>query len=148
MAKPPSLSDELLTAYQQTDYIVYDGDETITLKVGQSSKAAASLLKQNNAESAVFITAWNPFSESHDDTINAAANKRLFQVLQSLTAVIIEGEGISADKRWREASYFALRVSQEQVKKLCLDFDQTAAVFVDDSGTVELLFHSQISSHE
>lgn len=135
-----SISDELIAAYCQTNYSVSAADEFI-IRIGQISEQAKKLLGDDSTRGAVFITAWNPFSQIQSDAENASANQALKTELLQMNLHVIDGYGSSLDANWREDSFFAYPVSKSTATALCCRYQQNAVVFVDSNGRAELLLH-------
>jgi hypothetical protein len=60
----------VVKAYQTTDYVVFDRQREVSIRVGRRSREVDRLLARFGARSAVFITAWNPFSRILTDGQN------------------------------------------------------------------------------
>ena len=54
----------LVDAYRTADYVVSDRRHEVVIRIGKRSHEVDALLARYSARSAVFITAWNPFSRS------------------------------------------------------------------------------------
>jgi len=67
-----ALDRELLAAYEDSDYVVYDKPELV-LKIGVPSLRLDALLEKERAPCAAFVTAANPRSKPRTPEENAAA---------------------------------------------------------------------------
>ena len=55
----------IIAAYRTTDYIVFEDEQQITLRIGELNPAADDLLRRHGAATATVITGWNPHSGPH-----------------------------------------------------------------------------------
>lgn len=62
MTMPQPLPPELLQAYAETHYIVHH-KAPFVMHIGQPCPEPKALMANHKAQSAAFITAWNPFSQ-------------------------------------------------------------------------------------
>ncbi len=131
---------ELVEAYNRTRYLVQAEGGVITLSIGQPSKEMADLIHAAQAEGGAFITAENPFSQSLSAHENGVRQDHLREDLARLGAVIINGEGQGEDPSWpAEASYAAIGISRTQACELGIKYQQNAIVWINASGTAELI---------
>ncbi len=100
----------------------------------------AELMQTAAAVGGAFITAENPFSQSLTASENKVRQDRLRQDLAALGAAVIDGAGQGDDPSWpAEASYAAIGISRDQACELGLNYQQNAIVWIDATGTAELL---------
>ena len=130
----------LIEAYKRTHYLVYFEGFEIGLRIGEPSKQMAELKQTAAAVGGAFITAENPFSQSLTASENKVRQDRLRQDLAALGAAVIDGAGQGDDPSWpAEASYAAIGISPDQACELGLKYQQNAIVWIDATGTAELL---------
>lgn len=134
MRKTPSeISQDLLRAYRETDYRAGDAPNAITLRIDERLDALARLYDTSGHRCALFITAYNPFSEARGPEDNLAANAQLRAELTELTQYVTEGIGIHPAGTWpEEKSFLALGVSLEIAETLGRKFGQNAIVWVGE----------------
>lgn len=140
------LSASMIKAYQTTHYCVVDGAKQHVLKVGEYTAYISRLLASTpNAgeRGAVFITAWNPFSEPLSERENRDANRALWRDLQTQGLAVHEGYGEGVNSSWCEESFLAWPLTRVQALQLCVRYRQNAVVFVEQAGMPELLYHPQ-----
>ena len=131
---------ELVEAYNRTQYLMQTETGEIVLRIGQPSKAIANLLKAAGADGGAFITAENPFSQPLTFEENKDRQDRLRQDLTELGALIIDGAGQGDDPAWpAEASYTAIGITCDQACELGIKYEQNAIVWIDATGTGELI---------
>ena len=131
---------ELVEAYNRTQYLMQTETGEIVLRIGQPSKAIANLLKAAGADGGAFITAENPFSQPLTFEENKDRQDRLRQDLTELGALIIDGAGQGEDPSWpAEASYSAIGITRDQACELGQKYEQNAIVWIDVTGTGELI---------
>jgi nitrile hydratase accessory protein len=145
-AKGPErrVNDETLAAYRATRYRVFT-QPAIDLRIGETSAAMAALLARHGVVSAVFVTAFNPFSERLGVEDNAARQERLEAHLARAGFATIDGAGIDPAGRWpAEDSVLALGADRPAADALLTDFEQNAVVFVEADGGAELWLHPRL----
>ena len=131
---------QYLQAYLDTDYLVRcDGGE-LPIRVGEKSRQVDQLLFRSKARTAVFITAWNPFSLQRGKQTNEQAHRRLAAALRLQRTPYLEGKGCGADGNWTlERSVLAFRVALRSAARLGRRFRQNAVIFVSYGKPAELL---------
>jgi hypothetical protein len=130
---------DLIEAYRNTHYKTEVG---ITLLIDTKSPKLDELLRNSGLESAVFITAWNPFSEMYTDEGNSDLNKSLRDNLLGLTLDqhILNGFGADPSGKWPgEQSFLALGITKEAGTQLALKYRQNAFVYHKIGFTTELV---------
>jgi nitrile hydratase accessory protein len=131
---------DLLDAYRAAIYRI-DG---IDLKIGVANEAVAALLAQHDVTSAVFVTAFNPFSQVLAPEENAARQRGLIERVGQMGLRALSGEGIDPMNEWTaEASLFVLGATPGIADTLMREFEQNAVVHVDQSGVPQLLLHPE-----
>lgn len=140
------IAPELVAAYKDTNYCVSAPDTAFILRIGHASEEAEKLMAASSAEGAVFVTAWNPFSQVSTPTDNDKANRVLKDELDKIASTVLSGIGSSPDGQFQEDSFFALPISRFMAMELCVRHDQNAVVFVHPNGLPELIFHPNIDA--
>jgi hypothetical protein len=131
--------DNLLKAYSETDFKVYD--PSITIKIGIMNPDLDKLLKQYDVREWAYITAWNPYSVPTSIKTNEEKNLQLKIELSNY--IILEGEGVGTDPSWMpEKSFLVLGISKEQAIDLGRKYQQNAIVLGDLNSTPTLLWIS------
>ena len=134
------IPDELIAAYQATEYRACIDDESLILKIGQRSDELAHIFQFSDQSGATFITAENPFSQTVTSAENATNQRRLHDDLTALGATIFEGVGQGQDPNWAaEASFLAIGVSRAQARELGQKYRQNAIVWIDADTIPELI---------
>lgn len=93
-ATRPDLPPGLLRAYRQTRYAA----SGVVVQIGRRSAAMDTLLVRYGVPSAVWITAWNPFSRPMPLGWNRRMQARLAERLHRLACL----PGSGGFRRWRE----------------------------------------------
>lgn len=131
---------ELIEAYKRTQYLMQTENGEIVLRIGEPSKALAELIEAAAAEGGAFITAENPFSQQLTADENKVRHDRLREDLAELGALIIDGAGQGEDPSWpAETSYSAIGITRDQACALGIKYEQNAIVWIDATGTGELI---------
>lgn len=89
----------LIQAYRRTQYRVKQGPG-FSLAVDRHSPELAALLQERGAQSAVFITAWNPYGAALPVEENEARQARLLGDLQARGLRAIPGRGCDPSGAW------------------------------------------------
>jgi hypothetical protein len=134
------VSPQLIKAYRQASYVVFGDDSEFVLKVGKVSQELVTIMKNNNVNSAAFLTAYNPHSQQLELTVNEQSQAKLFRELQSLKINYLQGEGRDDSGEWlAESSVLALGISLQNAEILAEQFKQNAFVWINNlDGLVSL----------
>jgi hypothetical protein len=128
-----------IQAYRDTDYRV-EGGHPFTLRIGARCAPLTALHATAGVQSSAFITAWNPFSQSLDDTANAQRQSALAAQLRHRGLAYLEGIGQHPDGQWPgERSFLVLGIEREAAKVLGQEHGQNAIVFCGESAIPELV---------
>src|SRR5271163_22037 len=104
---PQNLIDE----YRATHFQVGEGVGSFTLRIDIRSDALANVVSSAGQTCAVFITAYNPFSQLKSADENQVANTALYEELRSWSDHVIAGIGINPSGTWLgEPGYLALGI--------------------------------------
>ena len=125
-----SLSD-YLAAYLATDYWALSAPGgPFVIRVGQFSERLASHFRSQEVASALFITAYNPFSIPTPAGENELGQARLRSRLGNLTPVVWIGEGRGRIGDWPpEPSFLALGIDYDTACAFGREFGQNAIIF-------------------
>ncbi|MCB1142727.1 MAG: DUF3293 domain-containing protein [Leptospiraceae bacterium] len=133
--------DEILNAYQKTDYIVFDGKKSFLLNVGLlPNEEWINYLKSRECNFFFFITAWNPFSIPHDPLENRYKNQILESEIQKQEFPYLMGLGKSQTSEWEEESFCVLGGNLEIASRFCRDYSQHAVLIGEPNKAPELHF--------
>jgi hypothetical protein len=112
----------------------------VVIRIGVKSAMVDRLLSRFKVRSAVFITAWNPFSTQRKKLANQRAQRQLNFELRRRKIFFLDGEGRGDDEDWPpERSVLAFGVSRNAAASLGRRFRQNAVVFVRYGKVPELL---------
>ncbi|MFM1911964.1 MAG: hypothetical protein RJB18_1355 [Pseudomonadota bacterium] len=133
------LDKDLISAYEVTNFHV-KRDPAFILNVNKVSEDLKALYKQSRVDSAVFITAWNPYSKSLSNEENQLRNNDLENELNLRSLKFINGFGQDPLGQWAgEESFLVLGISLEASKKLGVQFEQNAIVWSDKDAMPQLV---------
>jgi hypothetical protein len=134
------VSPQLIKAYRQASYVVFEDDSEIVLKVGKVSPELVTIMKNNNVNCAAFLTAYNPHSQQLELKENEQSQAKLIGELQSLNINYLLGEGRDDSGKWRaESSVLALGINLQNAEILAEQFKQNAFVWINNTdGLVNL----------
>ena len=126
---PTAINEELIAAYKGANYCSGQGDSEFCLFIGVYSEQLSQMYAKTGSNSAVFITAYNPYSQIQSKEINETAHKSLLTDLAVSSIYWVEGMGHDTNSDWWEASVLALGVSLELGSQLGTKYGQNAIVW-------------------
>ena len=134
-----SLPDNLLQAYQETDYHVFI-DPPFKLNVGQPSEELKRLHQAHAVACSAYLTAWNPAGQWAGADQNSSKQAALMNSLDKRGKPFLPGLGRHPSGQWSgEASVLALGVSEEEARELGSIYQQNAVVWCGEDATPRLL---------
>ena len=136
-----AIAAELLSAYEATDFVVFDGGGQWTLKVDVPSPRMDALLDRHGATTAVVVTAFNPRSRVLAPEENAARHRALVRLLEERGLPFFYGEGRDPSGHWiPETECIVFGISLADGLELASRFDQNAVVFIERGHAPRLEF--------
>ncbi len=139
MPAQTKLSKTLINAYNTAHYRV-TGPPAFVLRIWKKSPELAELYKDHGYESAMYITAYNPYSRKTDRNLNIRAHKHLKNELTQMKLPYFEGVGGDPSGHWKaEPSFLVLGVALEVAKEMAVKYKQNAVVWVDSDTIPELV---------
>jgi len=139
--KKTIMPTDLITAYQNTNYIVQDAAESFTLKVNSRSKELNNLYQKNNKNTAAFISAFNPYSQVTSVEQNIQAHTKLSKRTTAKYYTVYQGYGVDPTGEWTpEKSLLLLGISFLDACQLGIYFQQNAILFADKKAIPRLIF--------
>ncbi|WP_367189904.1 DUF3293 domain-containing protein [Burkholderia sp. Ed8] len=138
MTTHSNIDPATIQAYRETLYCV-EGEWSMTLRVGQRSKALAALQEASGVESSAFLTAWNPYSRKCDDGTNVNRQQALADELTAMGLRFVPGVGRHPSSTWTEPSFLVLGVSFEAAKRLGMQYEQNAIIWCGAKVMPELV---------
>src|SRR5260370_32254354 len=130
----------LIEEYQATEYRIGESPEGFTLRIDRRSDALARLLSNSDRACALFITAYNPFSQPQCEEENKLANRFLVEDLVRQAGSVTAGIGINPVGQWPgEPGYLALGLDRETSYALGRKYRQNAGVWAAADGVPQLL---------
>lgn len=137
----------LLEAYRNTRYVAGTGSAALVLRVGERNDALLRIMDAAGVRNAVFITAWNPFSDPGPNAENEAAQRALAADLAQAGCPVIEGQGVGDDGSWpAEPSLLALGLGRDAAQALMIRYRQNAVVWVGSDGVPVLLLNPRFAA--
>ena len=132
------LAAQFEQAYRNTDYIT----RVATLRIAERCPSMDALLRADGLETAVFLTAWNPRSQTLSKRENRRRNARMLERLHELDHHrVFTGEGRGRAGRWTpERSFLVLGMSRRDAKRLAEEFEQNAYVEYTAGGRAKLIW--------
>jgi hypothetical protein len=128
---------ELIEAYKETDFNIYEPQ--ITINVGKVNQELDQLLTTHNCIDWAYITAWNPYSEITDAKLNEQNNNQLRNDLIGYT--VFDGEGVGSDPSWEpEKSFLILGISLDDAVLIGKKYRQNAIVAGEVNEAPQLIW--------
>lgn len=120
----------LIKAYRETHYVAFAADE-IVLKIGRVSRELSALMNDSSVETAAYLTASNPESQSGEAERWHDAQVALLSDLVALNVTYVAGEGRDPKGEWpTEASLLVLGIKLADADRLARKYRQNAFVWV------------------
>ena len=130
---------DIIVAYQATDFQV-NAEQPFTLNIGISSHPLEVLYKSSRVNSAMFITASNPFSQLLSEDENSLRNVKLIDEIKQRSLKYIGGIGQNPERKWPgEDSILVLGLGLEAAKALGKHYEQNAIVWCDADAVPQLI---------
>ncbi len=135
-----TLPAELLGAYQDTAYRVYDRNNVEILRIREASDFMVARMRQLEVTTACLITAWNPHSEPTGETENRARNSALESEIRKTGLFLLPGRGEDPQDGWPgEESFLVFGPTRGLTIRWCRQYRQNAVVWVGNDGVPLLL---------
>ena len=137
------LDKELLKAYLETDYRVFD--PPLILRIGDCNRMLDDLLASQKLVTYAYLTAHNPRSKKLADGENQKRQEQLIVEVKKLGYSFRIGESKGWDGHWpAEASLLILGISLLEADLLANAFDQNAFLFGAITQKTEMYFTKQV----
>jgi hypothetical protein len=130
--KQSAIPAKLIQCYVAAHYQVRIGPDTLTLHIDQHCEPLSKPMQEYGTQCALYITAYNPHSQSQPIETNLTASKQLCDLLSSHSSHIFAGKSLDPAGKWpAEPSFLALGIDLATSKALGRQFDQNAIVWID-----------------
>ena len=134
-----ALAPDLEKSYRQAQYVVF-GAPDLVIRIGEESDLLESILDEEGAESAAYLTAANPGGVLQDERANALSAAALHQVLADAGYTCYLGEGRDPSGEWpAEPSVLAVGISRHEAEVIGRSYEQNAIVFIEQGKAPELV---------
>jgi len=129
---------ELLTAYRNTDFIIYVPGGELVMRCEQESHAIDELVKTFGKTTCAFITAQNPGSVKLGVLENAQRHQELLH--ERIGYPHFPGRGVERASSWDpEESVFIIGIPKSEARKLGHAFGRMAVVVKELGCRAELI---------
>lgn len=133
------IPEATIAAYKATYFRVWIEDG-FTIELGEINQQLVRLFAKHQVESAAFITAYNPFSQSTSELKNTAAQAELEAEIKSIDLDFYPGQGEDpTDPLAAELSALVMGIGLEQAKLLGIKYQQNAIVWIGHDAKPHLL---------
>lgn len=138
--KQSAIPAKLIQSYIAAHYQACTDSSTLTLHIGQHCEPLSRLMKAFGMQCALYITAYNPYSQPQHTETNLAANHQLLNRLSYHSNHIFEGKSLDSRGEWpAEPSFLAIGIDLVTSRILGRQFSQNAIVWVDKDATPKLI---------
>ena len=134
-----TISQDLKQAYESTLFTA-QLTTSVDFKHGEASPKADALLVLFDVQSAVLITAWNPFSEPKTKEENEIAQQRLETSLMAQGTRFLPAIGKGTSDEWAEPSVLALGMRFAAAQALAVKYQQNAYLWIEKGFPAELIY--------
>jgi hypothetical protein len=135
-----AIDASLVAVYRATDYVIFDDERQITLRIDEVNPAADDLLRRLGAATATLITGWNPESVPLSAAENDRRQAMLWQWIADHRLFAFSTEARDPSGQWpAEEGYLILDIAAETVAALGRQFDQNAIVTIALGQAPELI---------
>ena len=125
------LDPGLLESYRHAHYVVF-GAPDLVIRIGEANDVLDSVLDEEGAESAAFLTAANPGGLLQEDRANELSCAALHQALSDAGYKCYLGEGRDPSGDWpAEPSVLAVGISRHEAEVIGRSYEQNAFVFIE-----------------
>jgi hypothetical protein len=126
----------LVRAYREAIYIVNEGEESISLRVGEVNHELAKLMRLRKAQTAAVLTAYNPYSQLKSLEENESSQAKLINALSLKSIAFINAIGTDSKGEWdSEPSVLALGISLQDAEILADEYGQNAFIWVNNADS-------------
>lgn len=133
-----TISKELIKAYFKATFRVVDDKNEIILKPNVKSEDVVRLHSKHQVSTSALITAYNPYSEDTQQSINESAQTELIEVVAQQWKTL-NGEGFDPAGAWKsEPSILVLGVGIDEAINIGKQFNQNAILFISQDGIPKL----------
>lgn len=134
------MSREKINTYMAINYLVGDGGDQFTLRIGQHSPSLTEHYRSKSTISCSFISAFSPYGVMCSDSENEKAHQALGAELRQLSSFILEGAVADPEGRWPpERSFLAFGINEDTAAKLGERYRQDAVVWTGQDAVPRLL---------
>ena len=140
----PTFDPQLHDNYRSTDYLC----QNFRINPGVQLPEFQVFLQQNEWQSYVFVTAWNPFSERQLTLVeNHKAHEGLLKILLNDHLTFLPARAIDPTGVWPvEEGFFLFNLTLGKAISLGLQFGQNAILYGQAQGVPEILWcHGNLS---
>lgn len=135
-----SITPEKIAAYKSTDYCVGQAATDFNLRIGIPSEGLKRIYHATDQNSAIFITAFNPYGIEQEATHYITSQQKLGDYLRIISSNVIESPGSdSAGRRPPEPSFLGLGIDLPTSHLLGKHFDQDAVVWAGADTIPQLI---------
>ena len=136
---PRTISQDLKQAYESTLFTAQLAT-SVDFKHGEESPKADALLVLLDVQSAVLITAWNPYSEPKTKEENESAQQRLEAELTTRGIRFLPAIGKGTSDEWAEPSVLALGIGFAAAQELAVKYQQNCYLWIEKGFPAELIY--------
>lgn len=143
------MDEDLKNAFLRTHYRL-DAPAAVSFYINQPCTELDAVLVREEANSGIFITAFNPYGGWQPAALNTKAQHNLEQALAGAGYRFLRGTGSDPDGRWSpETSVLVLGMTKAEGEQWAHDWCQSAVVFVQtQQAPVLVLVENPLNDEE
>lgn len=131
---------DLIEAYKNAYYRVFIDEGYFDLRLGEKTCELEEIYHATGADSALFITAFNPWSKACSEEENNDYQSQLITEITRISTKIYQGEGGDLDMRWPpEKSILVLGIDRSLAEELGSRFRQNAIIWAGSDHIPQLI---------
>lgn len=128
-------------AFRDTVFRAFSGTEVVEFRIDEPPGLIHAVLRQHSADSAAFITAYNPRGVARPSAENERAQARLLAEIDSLGLPRLDGDGADPSGQWPpEPSVLVLGIDEARATELAARYEQAAYVYIEMGTPARLVW--------
>lgn len=137
---------ELETSYLNANYVVMGPRNRIVVRIGAPNAELDELLRDHEAKSWAFVSAYNPYSRPLSNEENSSRHEALKIRLDRNNMRYFAGYGESPTGDWKpETSLLILNIDRDAAISLGIELEQNAIVAGETGGEPDLVWCVSLS---
>jgi hypothetical protein len=136
------MDEALHAAFRGTRYCFESPEGALALKVDTRDDALRALLRNQHADSAAVLTAFNPQGKRRDHSVNLAAQAQLRRDLRAAGFMLLPGRNEDPAREWVEESLLVIGIDIAAARSQAARHDQLAFLWIDAASATPRLIET------